>query len=380
MEFIDLKKQYEVLKEEINKNIEKVLNKGNFIMGEEVKELEQNLAKYIGTKFCATCANGTDALSLALMCYDVKENDCVFVPSFTFFSTAEVVSLCGATPIFVDSDERTFNMDPLKLEKAIKQVKEDTKLNLKGIIAVDLFGLPANYDEIKKIAEKYNLFLIEDGAQGFGGNINGKMACSFGDISTTSFFPAKPLGCYGDGGAIFTDNEELYNLILSYRVHGKGTFKYDNVRIGLNSRLDTMQAAILLPKLKAFEDYEIDNRQKFAKLYNDNLKDYVKTPLIEDGYLSSYAQYTLIFDSEEERNFVQNRLKENGIPSMVYYPKPLHKQTVYSDYSFNLDDLKVCENLSKCVLSLPMHPYLDEETVNKISNCIIKALGEYKNE
>ncbi len=379
MEFIDLKKQYEVLKEEINENIEKVLNKGNFIMGEEVKELEQNLAKYVGTKFCATCANGTDALSLALMCYDVKENDCIFVPSFTFFSTAEIVSLNGATPIFIDSDERTFNMDSSKLEKAINQVKNETDLNPKGIIAVDLFGLPANFDEIKSIAKKYNLFLIEDGAQGFGGSINGKMACSFGDIATTSFFPAKPLGCYGDGGAIFTDNEELYNLILSYRVHGKGTFKYDNVRIGLNSRLDTIQAAILLPKLKAFQDYEIDNRQKFANLYNECLNDYVKTPKIEQGYLSSYAQYTLIFNDEDERNFVQNYLKENGIPSMVYYPKPLHKQTVYADYNFNLDDLKVCEGLSNCVLSLPMHPYLDEETVKRVSGYIIEALEVYKN-
>lgn len=380
MEFIDLKKQYETLKDEINKNIETVLNKSNFIMGEEVKQLEEKLADYVGVKYCATCANGTDAISLALMCYDVKQGDCIFVPSFTFFSTAEVVSLCGATPIFIDSDERTFNIDTKKLEKAIVKVKEEGKLNPKGIIAVDLFGLPANYDEIRKIADRHNLFIIEDAAQGFGGSINSKMACSFGDISTTSFFPAKPLGCYGDGGAIFTNNKELYDLILSYRVHGKGSYKYDNVRIGMNSRLDTIQAAILLPKLAAFKNYEIDNRQKFANMYTEKLKNYVVTPFIEEGYLSSYAQYTLIFKDENERNFVQAYLKEKGIPSMVYYPIPLHKQTVYKDYDFNLEDLTVCENLSKCVLSLPMHPYLDGEIVADVSNAVIEAVEKYKNE
>lgn len=379
MQFIDLKKQYETLKEDINKNIQKVLDKGTYIMGEEVKELEENLAKYVGASYCVTCANGTDALLIALMCYDVKAGDCIFVPTFTFFSTAEVVSLCGATPIFVDSKEETFNIDTEKLEKAIKEVIVEGKLNPKGIIAVDLFGLPAEYDKIKEIAKKYNLFLIEDGAQGFGGSIDSKKTCSFGDISTTSFFPAKPLGCYGDGGALFTDDKDLYEKMLSYRVHGKGSYKYDNVRIGINSRLDTLQAAILLPKLKAFEDYELDNRQIFANLYKENLKDYVKVPNIADGYVSSYAQYTIILESEEQRNFVQNYLKENSIPSMIYYPISLHKQTVYKDYNFNLADLKVSEKLSKTVLSLPMHPYLDEQAVNEISNCVIKALEEYKN-
>ncbi len=380
MEFIDLKKQYEVLKDDINANIEKVLNKGAYIMGPEVKELEEKLANYVGVKYCATCANGTDALSLALMALDIKEGDAVFVPSFTFYASAEVVSLQKATPIFVDSDSRTFNIDVEKLEKAIIQVKEETKLTPKAIIAVDLFGQPANYVEIEKLAKKYNLLVIEDGAQGFGGSINGKMACSFGKIATTSFFPAKPLGCYGDGGAIFTDDEDLYNLILSYRVHGKGSFKYDNVRVGMNSRLDTLQAGILLPKLKAFKDYELDDRNKWADAYTDKLKDYVKTPAVPKGYISSWAQYTLILNSEEERNFVQNYLKEKQIPSMVYYPKPLHKQTVYEAYDFNLEDLEICENLSKCVLSLPMHPYLDEDTVNIVSNAIIEALEAFKNE
>ncbi len=380
MEFIDLKAQYKVLKDKIDYNIEKVLNDGNYIMGEEVKELETKLADYVGVKYCATCANGTDALQIALMCYDVKPNDAIIVPSFTFFSTAEVVSAVGATPIFVDSDERTFNMDSEKLEKAINDVKEKTNLNIKGVIAVDLFGQPANYPRIKEIVKKYNLFLIEDGAQGFGGSIDGKKACSFGDISTTSFFPAKPLGCYGDGGALFTDNKELYDLIVSYRVHGKGTEKYDNVRIGMNSRLDTLQAGILLPKLEAFSEYELDEKNKFAYLYTEKLKNYVVTPLIEQNYISSYAQYTIILNSNEQREFVKNYLKEKGIPSMVYYPKPLHKQKVYSDYDFNLDDLKVCEKLSECVLSLPMHPYMNGDMINDICNTIIESLEAYKNE
>ena len=376
MEFIDLKEQYKALRQKIDSNIQNVLNNADFISGAEVKELEKELAEYVGRKYCATCANGTDALTIAMKVFDIKENDAVFVPSFTFYSTAEVVSLEGATPIFVDVDERTFNMDVVKLEKAIQQVIEEGKLNPKAIIPVDLFGQTANFPEILKVAEKYNLKVVEDGAQGFGGSINGKKSCSFGDISTTSFFPAKPLGCYGDGGAIFTDDEEMYKLILSIRVHGKGSYKYDNVRVGLNSRLDTIQAAILLPKLEAFKEYELDNRNKFAKLYTEKLKDVVKTPVVPEGYISSWAQYTIILNNEEERNSLQEKLKEAGIPSMIYYPIPLHKQIVYKDYNFNLEDLKVSEKLCKCVLSLPMHPYMSEKQVEKISNTIISIVNK----
>ena len=379
MEYIDLKKQYEVLKGKIDNNIQKVLKDADYIMGEEVKILEEKLAKYVGRKYCATCANGTDALTIAMKVFDIKENDAVFVPSFTFYSTSEVVSLEGATPIFIDVDERTFNIDTKKLEKAIKKVIDEGKLTPRAIIPVDLFGQPANFNEILEIANKYNLKVIEDGAQGFGGSINGKKACSFGEISTTSFFPAKPLGCYGAGGAIFTDDEELYKKILSIRVHGKGSYKYENIRVGLNSRLDTIQAAVLLPKLEAFEKYELEERNKFAKLYNEKLKDVVKTPLILEGYISSYAQYTLILENEEERNNLQAKLKEIGIPTMIYYPIPLHKQIVYNGYDFNLEDLKVSENLCKCVLSLPMHPYMSEEQIEKISNEIIKILKEFRN-
>lgn len=379
MEYIDLKKQYSALKDKIDKNIEKVLMDSHYIMGEEVALLEKRLAEYVGVKHCVTCANGTDALSIALMVMGIKEGDAVFVPSFTFFSTAEVVSLHGATPIFVDSSPRTFNIDPDKLESAILKAKKETNLNLKAIIPVDLFGLPADFKRIRNIANKYNLLIIEDGAQGFGGSLDGKKACSFGDIATTSFFPAKPLGCYGDGGAIFTDNDDYYDLICSIRIHGKGEFKYDNVRIGLNSRLDTLQAGILLPKLEAFEEYELDERNKFAHLYTEKLKHYVKTPFIDNGYVSSWAQYTLILDNEEERDFVQKRLKEKGIPTMVYYCKPLHKQTVYKDYDFNLSELTVSESLAKTVLSLPMHPYMNGEQINDISNAVIESIEAYKN-
>lgn len=378
MQFIDLKAQYAKLKDKIDANIQNVISNADFISGPEVKELEEKLAEYVGRKYCVTCGNGTDALTLTMRVLDVKPGDAVFVPTFTFYSTSEVVSLEGATPIFVDVDERTFNMDSKKLEKAIEQVIQEGKLNPKAIIPVDLFGQVANFPEILKIAEKYNLKVVEDGAQGFGGEINGKKACSFGDISTTSFFPAKPLGCYGDGGAIFTDDEEMYKLILSLRVHGKGSFKYENVRVGYNSRLDTLQAAILLPKLEAFKEYELENRNQFAKMYTDRLKDMVKTPQVPEGYVSSWAQYTLIMENKEERNFVQEKLKESEIPTMVYYPIPLHKQIVYQDYNFNVEDLKVAEHLSDCVLSVPMHPYMTEEQVKTISDAIKRAVTEYR--
>lgn len=379
MQFIDLKAQYDVLKDEINENIQSVLNSGQYMMGDFVEQLEMELAEYIGTKYCVTCANGTDALSLALMVWDVKAGDAVFVPSFTFYSTSEVVSLIGATPIFIDTDPRTFNIDCNKLEKAIEQVEKDGKLIPKVIIPVDLFGLPANYDEVVKVAKKHNLKILEDAAQGFGGSINGKMAGSFGDIATTSFFPAKPLGCYGDGGAIFTDSKEYYDILISIRVHGKGTFKYDNVRVGMNSRLDTLQAGILLPKLHAFKDYELDKRNKFAKIYNDQLKDVVTTPYIPENMISSWAQYTILLNSEKERDFLQKELNEKGIPTMVYYPKPLHQQSVYNSYSYNLDDLTECEKISKNVLSLPMHPYLKQNDMENIIAHIKKIMSEVRN-
>lgn len=374
MQFIDLKKQYEVLKQQIDSNIQKVLDGAHYIGGEEVKALSQELADYCGVKHCLNCANGTDALTIALRCLGVGKNDAVFVPTFTFFSSAETVALEGATCIFVDVDERTFNLDAEKLDKAIASVEAQGKLIPKCIVAVDLFGLPADYKAIRAVADKYSLPILEDGAQGFGGSIDGKKACSFGDIATTSFFPAKPLGCYGDGGAIFTDNDEYFALMSSLAVHGKGSYKYDNVRIGYNSRLDTLQAAILLPKLEAFKQYELVDRNKIAAKYTELLKDKFVTPYIPQGFESSWAQYTLILDSKQQREKLQAKLKEKGVPTMIYYPIPMHKQTAFKDYDYNVEDLQVAESLCNRVMSIPMHPYLEDEDIKFVANALISSL------
>ncbi len=374
MEFRDLKKQYKVLKNDIDQAMLEVSASGAFIMGKPVKEIEQQLAEYVGVKHCVSCANGTDALTLALKTWGIKAGDAVFVPDFTFFASAEVVSLEGATPVFVDVDADTFNISPASLERSIEKTIQQGKLRPKVIITVDLFGLPADYSAIRKIADKYHLLILEDGAQGFGGEINGKKACSFGDISTTSFFPAKPLGCYGDGGAVFTDNDEWASLMDSLRVHGKGSFKYDNVRIGMNSRLDTLQAAILKVKFDAFKRYELNDINKVADFYTEKLKDLVKTPFIPKGYLSSWAQYTIQLQDEKQRDGLQAYLKEQGIPTMVYYPKPMHEQTAYLDLGYLSGDFPVTESLCRRVLSLPMHPYLSMEEINKVCQTILDYL------
>lgn len=374
MEFRDLKKQYKVLKNDIDQAMLEVSASGAFIMGKPVKEIEQQLAEYVGVKHCVSCANGTDALTLALKTWGIKAGDAVFVPDFTFFASAEVVSLEGATPVFVDVDADTFNISPASLERSIEKTIQQGKLRPKVIITVDLFGLPADYSAIRKIADKYHLLILEDGAQGFGGEINGKKACSFGDISTTSFFPAKPLGCYGDGGAVFTDNDEWASLMDSLRVHGKGSFKYDNVRIGMNSRLDTLQAAILKVKFDAFRKYELNDINKASDFYTEKLKDLVKTPFIPKGYLSSWAQYTIQLQDEKQRDGLQAYLKEQGIPTMVYYPKPMHEQTAYLDLGYLSGDFPVTESLCRRVLSLPMHPYLSMEEINKVCQTILDYL------
>ncbi|MGR6860400.1 DegT/DnrJ/EryC1/StrS family aminotransferase [Aliivibrio salmonicida] len=354
MQFIDLEAQYKHLKEKIDSRIHKVLDHGNYIMGPEVFELEEKLAEYVGVKHCITCANGTDALTLCMMVLDIQEGDAVFCPTFTFFATAEAVAFAKATPVFVDSNEQTFNICPIDLEKQIIKVIETGELKPKAIIAVDLFGLLANYPEIERIAKKYDLKLIEDAAQGFGGSLNGKMAGSFGDIATTSFFPAKPLGCYGDGGAIFTNNDEYAALLRSYCVHGKGTDKYDNVRIGVNSRLDTIQAAILLEKLVEFPQ-ELIARQKVANGYEAQLKNQFITPQIPIDYTSSWAQYTVCSDNREQD---MQGYQEQGIPTMVYYRTCMHEQTAFAHLGYKLGDFPVAEQLSKTVFSLPMHPYI----------------------
>ncbi len=358
MEFRDLKRQYEYNKVNIDQAIQSVIASSHFIQGEEVRLLEKELSEYVGVKHCITCANGTDALQLALMAWNIGEGDAVFVPDFTFFSSGEVVATVGATPIFVDVDKDTFNVDTEKLEKQIKRVLEKGKLKAKAVVAVDLFGLPADYEELRRICDAYGMYLLEDGAQGFGGSAYGKQACSFGDISTTSFFPAKPLGCYGDGGAIFTDNDEWASLIRSCCVHGKGESKYDNVRIGMNSRLDSIQAAILRAKLPVFINEELGNIQQIANRYNEVLKDIVECPWISPQYKSSWAQFTVKLKNEEERNQLQIHLKEHDIPSMVYYQKPMHRQKAFNTYHYNDEEYRVTNELCEVVLSLPMHSYM----------------------
>ena len=354
MQFIDLAAQYKHLQKKIDKRIKNVLEHGQYIMGPEVRELEERLADYVGVKHAITCANGTDALTLSMMALEVKEGDAVFCPTFTFFATAEVIAYEGATPVFVDSDEATFNICPADLEQRIQAVIAEGKLTPKAIIAVDLFGLPANYPELEKIAKKYDLKLVEDAAQGFGGAINGKRAGGFGDIATTSFFPAKPLGCYGDGRAVFTNNDEYAELLRSLRVHGKGSDKYDNIRIGMNSRLDTIQAAILLEKLDVFPT-ELKARNIAADKYTRDLKNIYKTPVVPTGYLSSWAQYTLQSDNRE---VAMKRYQELGVPTMIYYGTCMHQQTAFSSLKYSNADFPVATKLASNVFSIPMHGYL----------------------
>lgn len=374
MEMRDLKAQYGRYKNEIDSAIHKVLENANFIGGDEINILEKRLAEYVGVKHCISCANGTEAMTLVMMAWGIKEGDAVFVPDFTFFSTGEIVSLRNATPVFVDVDYETFNIDTNKLEEAILRTFKEGMLTPKVIIPVDIFGLPANHFEIDRIAKKYNLLVLEDGAQGFGGSINGKKACSFGDAATTSFFPAKPLGCYGDGGAIFTNDDDLAEIIKSYKVHGKGKNKYDNLRIGLNSRLDTIQAAVLNVKLNAFIEHELDDVNRIYRMYNERLKGIVETPVVPLNYVSSFAQYTIKLYSKEERELLQSKLKENNIPSMIYYVKPMHKQQAFSNLVFDEHDYEVTNTLCDIVLSLPMHPYLTENNIEMITSTIAHTL------
>lgn len=367
MQFIDLKSQLELIRPQIDAAIKRVLDHGIFIMGPEVHALEKQLAEFSGVKHAISCANGADALGLGLMAKNVGPGDAIFVPSFTFAATAEVVSWVGATPVFIDSLEDTYNMDPKSLDQGIQHAK---KLGLKptGIIPVDLFGQPADYDSIQAIADEYGLWVMADGAQSFGASYKGREVGNIGDMATTSFFPAKPLGCYGDGGAIFTNDDDLAAVIKSLRVHGQGSDKYDNVRIGMNGRLDTIQAAILIEKLKIFPN-ELIARQQTADAYNEALKDIVKVPEIIDEANSAWAQYTVVLPEHIDRSKLIASLKEAGIPTMVYYLKPLHLQTAYKHYPTATGSaLPVCENLSERVLSLPMSGYVGGDEALKVIN------------
>ena len=375
MQFRDLKKQYEVLKPKIDAGIQATIENSAFILGKPVTELENKLAEYTGRKHCITCASGTDALVLALKAYNVGAGDAVFVPDFTYIASASCASLVGATPIFVDIDSNTFNMDPAALDNAIEKTVKEEKLTAKAIIPVDLFGQPANFDEINKIAEKYGLFILEDAAQGFGGSIHEKKAGSFGDISATSFFPAKPLGCYGDGGAIFTDDDEIDTRIRSLRAGGRSLEdKYNNCEIGINSRLDTIQAAVLLAKFDTFINKEIDAVNEVARWYTERLQGVVETPVVLDDYVSSWAQYTIRLNDKEQRNNMQTELKVAGIPSMIYYPRGMHQQQAFKGMKLTDDNYPNTAKAADTVLSLPMHPYLDEVTVDMICSEIKNIL------
>lgn len=387
MDFIDLKTQQKRIKAQLDANIQRVMTHGSYIMGPEIRQLEDKLAAYTGARHAISCSSGTDALLMALMAYGVKPGDAIFTTPFTFIATAEVISLLGAIPVFVDIDPKTFNIDPSQLALAIEAVKANDSsiyplpvtdspapLVPRGIIPVDLFGLPADYDAIAAIAGEHGLFVIEDAAQSFGAEYNGKMSCSFGDIACTSFFPAKPLGCYGDGGMCFTNDEHLVSLMESIRIHGKGDHQYDNVRIGINGRFDTIQAAILLAKFDIFPE-EVELRQTVARRYTGILSAIhhpqaagprLITPYIPDGYVSVWAQYSLLAENEDHRISVLRKLQDQKIPAAIYYPKPLHRQTAFSFLGYPAGSFTVSEDSAKRIFSLPMHPYLTEDDQKNI--------------
>jgi len=370
-QFIDLAAQQKIIRLEVDEAINRVLNHGQYIMGPEVKDFEQLLCNYTGAKHALSCANGTDALSIVLMAWNIGRGDAVFVPSFTYVATAEAPAQLGATPFFVDVCKDTFNINPESFKQAIIDAK-GLGLKPSAVIPVDLFGQPSDIDLILEIARDENIKVLEDAAQSFGSTYKGRVVGSLADATTTSFFPAKPLGCYGDGGAIFTSNDEDAEIINSIRLHGKGSEKYDNVRVGFNSRLDTIQAAILIEKLKIFNK-ELEMRSKVAERYTNSLMDFFNTPILKKENTSSWAQYTLI---TEKRDYVQKKLKEAQIPSVIYYPIPLSQQKGYNHFPSVSSGVYESEVLSQQVLSLPMHPYLDQKDQSII---IEKIVSIYEN-
>jgi dTDP-4-amino-4,6-dideoxygalactose transaminase len=373
--FIDLKAQQQAIYPQLTERIQAVLAHGQYILGPEVKELETKLAAYAGVKHALSCSSGTDALLMPLMAYGVTRGDAVFTTPFTFVATAEVIQLLGATPVFVDIDPQTFNIDPAALAAAITDLGKNPKtahLRPKGIIPVDLFGQPADYDRINEIAKQHGLFVLEDAAQSFGATYQGRRACALADVAATSFYPAKPLGGYGDGGAIFTDDDELAAVLKSIRVHGEGTNKYDNVRIGVNGRLDTLQAAIILAKLEIF-DREVAARQEVARRYGEALKEVVEVPYVAPECTSVWAQYSVLSDNRED---LQAKLKAANIPTVIYYPLPLHLQGAFSHLGHRPGDFPVSEQASRRIFSLPMHPYLRKEDQAEILKVFLGQEGE----
>ena len=369
--FIDLKTQYARIQDDVNAGIQRVLEHGKYIMGPEIAEFEAKLSEFCRAKHAITCSNGTDALSLGLMAYDVGPGDAIFTTPFTFFATAEVIALVGATPIFVDIDPKTFNIDPVELAKQVERVKSEGKLRPRGVMPVNLFGLAPDFDGIDSVAKAHGLFVLEDTAQGFGGLYKGRVSGSLGDISSTSFFPAKPLGCYGDGGAVFTSDDDLAEKMRSLRVHGQGVDKYDNVRIGLNARFDTMQAAVMLPKLAIFPE-EIELRQKVAANYDQALAGLVETPFVPEGYKSVWAQYSVLSD---RREVIQAALQEADIPSVIYYRIPCHLSKAFESLGYKEGDMPESEKASKRIFSLPMHPYVESSFAEQVANVIRSAVS-----
>ncbi|MDH5542287.1 MAG: DegT/DnrJ/EryC1/StrS family aminotransferase [Nitrospinota bacterium] len=369
MKFVDLSAQQGRIRSDIDRRINAVLEHGQYIMGPEIAELEKALADYLGVKHAISCSSGTDALMMALMALGIGPGDAVITTPFTFIATAEAVSLVGATPVFADIDPRTFNIDPAKIKGGIEYAKK-SGLIPKGIITVDLFGLPAEYESIEAIAKEESLFLIEDACQGFGGEYRGKKLCGFGDFAATSFFPAKPLGCYGDGGALFTNDDKLAHIAKSLRIHGTGDSQYDNVRVGINGRMDSIQAAILLSKLDIFKD-EVEARHRVAAKYTEGLKGVVETPFLPDGMRSGWAQYSVLSD---KRDKIRGQLQKEGIPTAVYYPKPLHLQGAYATLGLSKGDFPVSENAASRIFSLPMHPYLGDKEIESVVKAIHRAV------
>jgi UDP-2-acetamido-2-deoxy-ribo-hexuluronate aminotransferase len=366
MQFIDLHAQQERIRSKIEENIKRVLDHGQYIMGPEIQELEEKLAHFVGTRHAVAVASGTDALLISLMAYGVGRGDAVVTTPFTFIATGEVIQLLGALPVFADIQPDTFNIDPQCLEAVIQKTRKEGKLNPCGIIPVDLFGQPADYDEIDALARQYGLFVLQDAAQSFGGIYKGRRACSHADAAATSFFPAKPLGCYGDGGMIFTESDELNEKLTSIRIHGKGASKYDNVRIGVNGRLDTLQAAVLLAKLEIFEE-ELELRQTVAKRYQEGLQPPAQAPAVKEYNVSAWAQYSLL---HPQRDQVIDQLKKQGIPTAIYYPTPLHLQEAFAHLGYREGDFPISEEVAERIFSIPMHPYLTREDQDKIIDII----------
>lgn len=366
MDFIDLKTQNKKIRAKLENRFKSIMNSGNYILGYEVNELERKLESYVGAKHCITCSSGTDALMIALMAKGIGPGDAVITSPFTYISTAEAIAILGATPIFCDIYTKTYNINPEELQQVYDfAIKKDLKP--KAIIPVNLFGLPARYRLISEFAKLNNLFIIEDAAQSFGASISNNKSCTFGDVSITSFFPTKPLGGYGDGGAIFTDDDEIATIMRSIRVHGSGKDKYDNIRLGINGRFDTMQAAVILEKLKIF-DFELKNRNKIALIYNKKLNNNIIKPFIPKNYNSSWALYSILLKNELERDKIVNFLNTTKIPCMIYYKNTLHLMKVFKPLKYKKGDFPVSEDISNRILSIPMHPYLNDKDQSYIIN------------